>query len=183
MESTPSFPDHGYDPDGKQDGFELWLDPATAIPACIQRLVVIPILYEMPPQGGGSASLEVLGVATFGIAKWQRALAQNWAAVRFGELEVTTRDAQHLFELQVHIDELDPEAVRIELYADGLDGGRPECHIMKRIRRVEGAPGGYVYAGRVPTLRPAEHCTPRMIGGFAAGVAVPLEARWIAWQR
>jgi glycogen phosphorylase len=117
------------------------------------------------------------------IAKWQRALAQNWAAVRFGELEVTTRDAQHLFELRVHIDELDPEAVRIELFADGLDGGRPERHIMKRIRRVEGAPGGYVYAGRVPALRPAAHYTPRMIGGFAAGVAVPLEARWIAWQR
>jgi starch phosphorylase len=117
------------------------------------------------------------------IVKWQRALAQNWAAVRFGELEVATRDAQHLFELQVHIHELDPDTVQIELYADGLDGGRPERHIMKRVRRQEGVPGGYVYAGRVPSGRPAAHYTPRMIGAFAANVAVPLEAQWIGWQR
>lgn len=72
IEATPDFDDFGYDPDGKAAGFDAWINPATAIPGCDQRLVVIPILASMPPQGGGSASLEVLGVATFGIAKWQR---------------------------------------------------------------------------------------------------------------
>jgi starch phosphorylase len=117
------------------------------------------------------------------IVEWQRAVARNWAAVRFGELAAKTRGAQHLFELQVHLHELDPNAVQIELYADGLDGGGPERQIMKRIRELKGVAGGHVYAARVPAARPAAHYTPRMIATSGDNVAVPLEAPWIGWQR
>jgi starch phosphorylase len=117
------------------------------------------------------------------IVEWQRALAQNWAAVRFGELEVRTQGAEHLFELRVHLHELDPKTVQIELYADGLAGGGPERKIMQRIRQLEGVPGGHVYAARVPSARPAAHYTPRMMGAHGDDVVVPLEAPWIDWQR
>jgi starch phosphorylase len=117
------------------------------------------------------------------IVEWQRAVARNWAAVRFGELAAKTRGAQHLFELQVHLHELDPNAVQIELYADGLDGGGPERQIMKRIRELKGVAGGHVYAARVPAARPPAHYTPRMIATSGDNVAVPLEAPWIGWQR
>ena len=80
------------------------------------------------------------------IVEWQRALAQNWAAVRFGELEAKTDGSQHLFELQVYLHDLDPNAVQIELYADGLDGSGPVRQEMKRVRELEGVPGGFVYA-------------------------------------
>jgi starch phosphorylase len=117
------------------------------------------------------------------IVEWQRAVAQNWAAARFGELAVTTRGTQHLFELEVHLHELDPKTVQIELYADGFDGGSPERQIMKHVRQLEGVRGGHVYAGRAPAARPAAHYTPRMIGAYGDNVAVPLEAPWIDWQR
>jgi len=33
---------------------------------------------------------------------------------------------QHVFEVQVYLDDLDPEAVRVELYANGANGGAVE---------------------------------------------------------
>lgn len=113
----------------------------------------------------------------------QRALARNWAAVRFGELEVTAEESQHRFELPVHLHDLDPQAVQIELYADGLDGNGPERHSMTRVRELDGVAGSHVYAARVPAARPAAHYTPRIIAACGDDVAVPLEAPWIHWQR
>ncbi|MEZ4503842.1 MAG: pilus assembly protein TadG-related protein [Dehalococcoidia bacterium] len=57
----------GYDADGRTEAYSRF-----ATGDCADRLVLIPILYSMPPQGGGSDSLQVLGVATFGLASWNR---------------------------------------------------------------------------------------------------------------
>lgn len=65
--STPD-PLLGYDPDGKQTAIARFVDGT----ACSDRLVIVPILASLPPQGGGSADIHVLGIATFGIAKWNR---------------------------------------------------------------------------------------------------------------
>ena len=56
-------------------------------------------------------------------SNWQRALEQHWANLRFGEVKVETKDEQHVFEVQVYLDDLDPKAVQVELYADGVNGG------------------------------------------------------------
>jgi glycogen phosphorylase len=117
------------------------------------------------------------------IVEWQRALAQNWAAVRFGEFEAKSDGSQHLFELEVYLRDLDPNAVQIELYADGLDDSGPVRQEMKRVRELKDVPGGFVYATRVPATRPAAHYTPRMIGAYGDDITVPLEAPWIDWQR
>ncbi len=60
------------------------------------------------------------------MVNWRHALEQKWAALRFGEVKVETRGEQHVFEVQVYLDDLDPKAVRVELYADGVNGGAPE---------------------------------------------------------
>jgi hypothetical protein len=62
----------GYDPDGRALAYQRFDTNPPAGFNCADRLVLIPILGSMPPQGGGSASLEVLGVATFGLASWNR---------------------------------------------------------------------------------------------------------------
>jgi hypothetical protein len=41
----------------------------------------------------------------------------------FGEVKVETRGEQHVFEAQVCLNGLGPQAVRVELYADGINGG------------------------------------------------------------
>ena len=91
-------------------------------------------------------------------------------------------DEQHVFDVQVYLDDLDPKAVQVELYADGIDGGSPVRQEMKRVRQLPGAPGGYGYSAAVSAARPPGDYTARVIP-HCDGVAVPLEAAQILWQR
>jgi starch phosphorylase len=52
---------------------------------------------------------------------------------------------------------------------------------MKRVRQLVGAKGT-IYGTQVPTTRPATDYTARVIP-LCPGVAVPLEAAQILWQR
>jgi starch phosphorylase len=53
---------------------------------------------------------------------------------------------------------------------------------MTRVRQLVGAANGYAYSARVAATRPATDFTARVIP-CCAGVAVPLEAACILWQR
>jgi starch phosphorylase len=116
------------------------------------------------------------------VVGWQHALQQAWPALRFGEMKVETNGDQHMFEVQVYLGELDPSAVRIELYADGVNGDGPERQEMERARQLPGGAGGYAYRAPVPAMRPATDYTARVIPQHT-GVAVPLEDERILWQR
>jgi starch phosphorylase len=116
------------------------------------------------------------------IVNCQHALEQKWAALRFGDVKVETKGEQHLFEVQVHLGDLDPNAVQVELYADGANGSPPVREGMKRTRQLVGEVGAFVYRATVSATRPAKDYTPRVIG-HCPGVAVPLEVSRILWQR
>jgi len=116
------------------------------------------------------------------VVEWQRSLEQQWATLRFGEVKTVTDAERHTFEVEVHVSDLDPNAVRVELYADGMDGGAPVRQEMQRVRRVSGASGGYIYSAAVSPARPAADYTARVIP-HCDGVAVPLEDARILWQR
>ncbi len=116
------------------------------------------------------------------IVDWRHALDLKWTALRFGEVNVETDGAQHVFEVQVHLDDLDPKAVQVELYADGVTGGPPVRQEMKRARQLAGASGGYVYTASVSAARPSADYTARVIS-HCDGVAIPLEDARILWQR
>jgi starch phosphorylase len=113
---------------------------------------------------------------------WQHALDQKWAALRFGEVRVETEGDQHIFEVQVYLDDLDPDAVRVELYANGVNGTAAERVDMKRVRQLVGAINGYAYRASVSEARPATDYTARLIP-HRDGVMVPLEAAHIHWQQ
>ena len=93
-----------------------------------------------------------------------------------------TKDKQHVFEVEVYLAHLDPKAVRVELYADGSNDGSQVRQEMKCDRQVAGASDGYIYSAAVPAARPAADYTARVIPQYS-GVAVPLEADHILWQR
>jgi starch phosphorylase len=107
------------------------------------------------------------------LVDWRSRLAAGWAGLRFSAWKVETRDGQHVFEATVDFDQLAPESVRIELYADG--GGGPVRQEMQRV-------GDRVYRAAVPADRPAGDYTGRAVPN-CEGVAVPLEAPLIRWQR
>jgi starch phosphorylase len=115
------------------------------------------------------------------IVSWQHSLDQKWAAVRFGLVKVETVGRQHVFEVQVYLNELDPEAVHVELYADRVDGDGPFLQEMKRVRKLVGADQSFVYRTSVPSARPSTDYTARVVP-FYSGASVPLEAAFILWQ-
>ena len=113
---------------------------------------------------------------------WRHSLEQKWAALRFGDVKVETSGEQHLFEVQVFLDDLDHKAVRVELYANGANGDGPVRHEMKCAGRPAGATSGCVYSAAVPAGRPPRDYTVRVIPHFD-GVVIPLEDARILWQR
>jgi starch phosphorylase len=108
-------------------------------------------------------------------------LGQKWGALHFGETKVETRGEQHVFEVQVILNGIDPEAVRVELYA-GATGSAPVRQGMMRVRQLADASGGYVYRAAVSAARPAADYTARVMP-HCDGVAIPLEDARILWQR
>jgi starch phosphorylase len=116
------------------------------------------------------------------LVDWRHALDQKWATLRFGDVRLDTKDEQHTIEAQVYLDDLDPEVVRVELYADGVNGSPSEHVQMTRVRQLVGASNGYAYRAAVPAARPATDYTARLIPR-RDGVAVPLEDAHILWQR
>ena len=114
---------------------------------------------------------------------WQHSLEQKWATLHFGEVKVATDGGNHVFEVQVYFNGLDPNTVRVELYAEGVDGGAPVRQEMKRQQEPEPADQkGTTYSTQVPSIRPSADYTARVIP-HCDGVAIPLEGARILWQR
>ncbi len=116
------------------------------------------------------------------VVNWRHTLDQKWSALRFGEVKIETDGAQHVFEVQLYLDDLDPKAMRVELYADGVRGGAPVRQEMKRVRELASASGGYVYRAAVSATRAPADYTARVMP-HCDGVATPLEDARILWQR
>jgi starch phosphorylase len=130
--------------------------------------------YRERAAGKGSAGRKMVD--------WQHALEKEWPGIRFGETKVETDGEQQVFEVQAYLNELDPNAARVELYADGVNGGGPVRQEMERVRQLAAVSGGYAYRARVPATRPATDYTVRLIP-HCTGLAVPLETTRILWQR
>jgi starch phosphorylase len=116
------------------------------------------------------------------IVSWQHVLEQRWTSIRVGEVKVETGGDQYVFEVQVYLDGIDPEAVRVELYTDGVGDRVLVRQEMKRVRQLAGASGSYVYSVAVSAARPPADYTVRVMPHYD-GVAIPLEAAHILWQR
>jgi starch phosphorylase len=113
---------------------------------------------------------------------WKHSLERHWTTLRFGEMKVETRGEQLVFDVQVYLHQLDANAVHVELYADGVNGGSPVRQEMRRVRQLAGSSGGYVYSTAVSAARPPSDYTARVIP-HCDGVAIPLEDARILWQR
>jgi len=122
------------------------------------------------------------GAVGMEVIKWRHALEQKWSALRFGEVKIETEGGQHAFEIDVYLDDVDAETVRVELYADAVGDDTPVRQEMKRVRQQVDAAGASIYHAQVPAVRPATDYTARLFP-HRCGVPVPLEASHILWQR
>ncbi len=115
---------------------------------------------------------------------WQANLDQRWAGLHFGEMQVETDGGRHCFTIGVHLNDIDPQDVRVELYADGALGAAPEQVEMRSIDPPAAGSDGRsyrAYRAAIPDTRHARDYTARIIA-HRDGVATPLEGNRIHWQ-
>ncbi len=137
--------------------------------------------YYIPAAAAFSERAADKGAMSVRLVTWQRALKENWSNLGFGEMKVVSNADNHLFEIEVYLNGLDPDNVRVELYADGANGGEPVRQEMRRCAQSAGA-NGYTYSAQVPSIRPFVDYTVRVIP-HSPGAEIPLEASHILWQR
>jgi starch phosphorylase len=113
---------------------------------------------------------------------WQRTLGQHWHETRFGSVRVETEADDHRFHVEVHLGRLDPDAVRVELHADAVDGQDAVSLAMRRGRKLDESADGHEYLATVPASRPIDDYRIRLVPHHA-DATIPLEASEILWQR
>jgi starch phosphorylase len=115
------------------------------------------------------------------LVDWKADLAKHWSALRFGSSTVQQQGEKYLFQVQVFLDAMNPDAIRVEIYADAQKDAAPIEQTMNRGERLVGAATGFTYTAAIPTTRPAADYTPRVIPQHV-GALVPLEAPFILWH-
>ncbi|MFZ0890138.1 MAG: alpha-glucan family phosphorylase [Candidatus Binataceae bacterium] len=116
------------------------------------------------------------------LLQWEQALAEHWAPPRFGELRVKSSPQKHSLQVEVNLGELRTDWVRVQLYADPLDGEPPFVSEMTQTDGAAPSSGWRVYAADVPASRPASDYTPRIVPSHS-GARIPLEEAHIRWFR
>jgi starch phosphorylase len=114
------------------------------------------------------------------ILTWQQKVAAGWSGVPFGLLKAESNAGLLQLEIPVHLSGLDPETVRVELYASSQNGEDAIRQPMNR--RAELAGNGFLYSATLKTDRGANDFTPRAVP-YNPSASVPLETSQILWQK
>ena len=122
------------------------------------------------------------GAPVQSLLAWQTALLRHWADVRFGKLDIKSSGVRHLFQIQVYLGDLSPELVRVEIYAESIDGAPAVRQEMTRGNPLPGSTKAFVYGAEVPASRSPADYTPRVIPWHPAA-RIPLEDSHILWFR
>lgn len=116
------------------------------------------------------------------MVEWYKEIVDKWSAVSFGKILVKSSLGQHVFEVALNLNGLDPKAVRVELFADGFLGSPPVHHEMTSIHQDLELKAEYIYIVTVYSSRSTNDYTARVIP-FFEGANIPLEGNQILWQR
>jgi len=138
-----------------------------------ERYLSAAAAFRRRADDGGSLGADLVA--------WRTDLAKHWPALRFGSATVQQQGNQYLFHVQVFLDDMRPEAVSVELYADEQRDTPPVTEAMKRGDPLIGAASGYAYTAMLPADRPAADYTPRIVAQHS-GALLPLEAPFILWH-
>jgi starch phosphorylase len=117
------------------------------------------------------------------IVDWRRELEQKWSNIHLREVKAETRGDQHVFEVHIELDDLDPGLVRLELCSDGITDHKTVIQGMRQMKRPKGDRNWYMYEASVSADRAIADYTARVIPNLDGNLACPLEAAQILWYR
>jgi len=116
------------------------------------------------------------------LRNWELNLRQNWHDLHVGQMEAVLEDGEWRISLPVYLGEVQPNAVAAELYAEPQVGEEASVKKLDRGESIAGAKHGFVYTTRLPSTRPIEDYTARIVP-FHPKAFLPLELPLIHWQR
>jgi starch phosphorylase len=137
--------------------------------------------HYLPAAGAFAARAANGGAFGVHLLDWQKQVAKHWSVVRFGSASAKPEADRYFFQAQVFLDDLDPDAVTVELYAEGQNGGEAEHCAMNRSEHLVGSANAFLYTAEIPAIRPISDYTPRIVPSHT-GAQVPLEAPFVVWH-
>lgn len=135
--------------------------------------------YYVPGADNVDKHMSDKGIWAKKIVDWRHGIEQNWPGIAFGPFKIESVNNQHAFEVTVDLQNLNPDDIKIELFANGLNG-QGEVHTMNRIEKLE-APHTFLYKISIDSKLPANYFTPRIVP-YNKEIEIPLEASQILWQ-
>ncbi|MFA6086984.1 hypothetical protein, partial [Mucilaginibacter sp.] len=111
----------------------------------------------------------------------RRDLKNRWAGVAFRTLQIDNANDAYKFYISVWINGINPEYLKVELFADDLNGGAPMITPMF-LQMERSADGAHIYLASIKSNRPVGDFTPRVVPAYK-GISVPLEDNHILWYR
>lgn len=103
--------------------------------------------------------------------------------LHFGHFHAEKRNNENYFEIEVYIDNVDANSVKVELYADGLNGFRAEKYEMHReVNTKRNKNGCEIFYVATSATRPLNDYTARL---FLAteDIRAPADTGYILWQK
>jgi len=138
--------------------------------------------HYLPAAAAYQARLADAGAVGRRIVDWRHTLDQKWPEIEFGNVNIEARGETNQYSVEVYLAGLDPDTIRVELFANGVSAGDPVRQAMSCTRQQNGASDPRIYSVEVPSDRPASDYTVRIVPYFD-GANIPLEDARILWQR
>jgi glycogen phosphorylase len=115
------------------------------------------------------------------ILEWKNDLNRKWQKLLFKSITTETKADGHYFNVEVILNDLPPEEVCVELYANGSNGSEPIKQKMKLTNTGSAHPQVVTYTAKVMADIPVTHYTPRVIPVNELA-PIPLECSLILWS-
>lgn len=132
--------------------------------------------YYLPQSRAVAARQADHGRLATELETWHRRLKAHWNALRIGDLSWTQESDGWRVDVQVYLDDMEPDDVAVEIFAN------PDfCQRLSRQEALAGAIHGYHYGGLLPPGRSPDAYTARIVPQHPAA-EIPLEATEMLWQ-
>ncbi|MGJ0430027.1 alpha-glucan family phosphorylase [Methylobacter sp.] len=116
------------------------------------------------------------------LSRWLSRLNDLWPKIHIARVNIENREAVYFFSLQIYLGDLTAQDVRVELFAEPIEGDTDNIHEMHIDHALPGAVNGFVYTISIPAKRPISDYTPRIIPNHP-DAGIPAEAQAILWVK
>ncbi len=116
------------------------------------------------------------------LQQWHDRLGKHWGNLRFGGMTWAQKNDAYHITTQVYLDDLLPDDICVELYAEPSADDTPARISLQRGAPLAGATNAFIYHGTATTDRLVNDYTLRIVAAHESA-SVPLEANFILWNR